>query len=72
MVNDPGEMKNLSDDPAYAVVLGRHRAMLKEHGETYGDQLALDMLDPNYTGEPFKKAGPDKKRDKEKGKGVAL
>jgi len=68
MVNDPGEMKNLAADPSYATALKRHRSMLKEHGKTFGDQLALDMLDPNYVGEPFKPAAPKKAKKTKKGK----
>jgi arylsulfatase A-like enzyme len=62
--NDPGEMKNLAADPAHAEALEQHRAMLRDHGKTQGDPLALAMLDPAYAGEPFQPAGPEKKKKK--------
>ncbi len=62
MKNDPGEMKNLAKNKTYAKALDRHRAMLKEHGVQYKDQLALDMLNFNYMGEPFDKAKTKKKK----------
>ena len=68
MKKDPGEMKNLAEDKAYAKALGQHRAMLKEHGVQHKDQLALDMLNPNYQGEPFGKPKPEKKKKAKKKK----
>ncbi len=41
---DPGEMKNLAADPAYATVLTRHRQYLREWVETNHDNLAADYL----------------------------
>ena len=62
MIDDHGEMTNLVDEKAHAKALAQHRAMLKEHGSTHGDQLALDMLDPSYVGDPFETAKPPKKK----------
>jgi arylsulfatase A-like enzyme len=43
MVEDPGEMKNLALDPAFAPVLKEHRRMLKEWYQQNGE-----TLDPKY------------------------
>jgi choline-sulfatase len=45
MVNDPGEMVNLADDPDYRDVLIKHRACLKQHARQYEDETALRMLE---------------------------
>jgi choline-sulfatase len=37
---DPGEMKNLATDPAYAAVLSRHRQYMREWVESNHDKLA--------------------------------
>jgi arylsulfatase A-like enzyme len=37
---DPGEMKNLAADPAYASVLHQHRAYMREWLDGYGDSIA--------------------------------
>lgn len=65
MQNDPREMNNIVDDPALEKVRVDHRDMLKEHGEVYGDQLALNILDPGFVGEPFS-AGKSKGSKKKK------
>ena len=39
MVNDPGEMKNLALDPAFAPVLAEHRRLLKEWYQQNGENL---------------------------------
>jgi len=44
MVADPGEMKNLALDPAFASVLAEHRRLLQEWYEHNGETLA-----PKYT-----------------------
>ncbi len=41
---DPGEMKNLAADPAYADILARHRQYLREWVETDHDKLAEGYL----------------------------
>jgi choline-sulfatase len=41
---DPGEMKNLAADPAYADVLSRHRQYLREWVEANHDKLATPYL----------------------------
>ncbi|MBM4093291.1 MAG: sulfatase [Planctomycetes bacterium] len=41
---DPGEMKNLAADPAYADVLARHRQYLREWVESNHDKLATPYL----------------------------
>ena len=68
MKNDPGEMKNLAKSKAYVKALNQHRAMLKEHGVQYKDQLSLDMLDQNYQGELFQKQKSKKKKKTKKKK----
>jgi len=40
MKNDPGEMKNLAKDPAYAEVLKQHRAYLDEFCQEHGDDFS--------------------------------
>jgi len=40
MKNDPGEMKNLAKDPAYADVLKQHRRYLDEFCREHGDDFA--------------------------------
>ena len=41
MINDPGETKNLADNPEYAVHLKKHRELfadwLKKTDDTYSD-----------------------------------
>jgi arylsulfatase A-like enzyme len=44
MVADPGEMKNLALDPAFATVLAEHRRLLTEWYQQNGETLA-----PQYT-----------------------
>jgi arylsulfatase A-like enzyme len=44
MQKDPGEMVNISTPAANAGIIREHRAYLKEHGERYGDEVALNML----------------------------
>jgi hypothetical protein len=39
MVADPGEMKNLAQDPAFAPVLEEHRRLLKEWYQQNGENL---------------------------------
>jgi hypothetical protein len=39
MENDPGEMKNLAKDPAYAKVLKQHRAYLDEFCRKHNDDF---------------------------------
>jgi arylsulfatase A-like enzyme len=39
MTNDPGEMKNLAPDPAFAPVLEEHRRLLKEWYQQNGENL---------------------------------
>jgi choline-sulfatase len=41
---DPGEMKNIVAEPAYAGVLARHRQYLREWVETNHDKLATPYL----------------------------
>jgi len=41
---DPGEMKNLAADPAYADILARHRQYLREWVKTNNDKLAEGYL----------------------------
>ena len=41
---DPGEMKYLAADPAYADILARHRQHLREWVETNHDKLAAAYL----------------------------
>jgi choline-sulfatase len=41
---DPGEMKNLAADPAYADILARHRQYLREWVETNHDKLGAEYL----------------------------
>ena len=39
MESDPGEMKNLANDPAHADELKAHRAYLDEFKKKYGDEF---------------------------------
>jgi arylsulfatase A-like enzyme len=42
--NDPGEMKNLAEDPAYKDVLEQHRRLLKDWVQKTGDRIAAAYL----------------------------
>ena len=44
--NDPGEMRNLSDNPDYKSVLDEHRGLLKEWCEANNDTMGLRYLVP--------------------------
>jgi arylsulfatase A-like enzyme len=43
---DPGEMRNLAEDPKHAAVLERHRALLRAWVERTGDPIASKYLVP--------------------------
>ena len=45
MQNDPGEMTNQAENPAFAKELTRHRGYLSKHAKKTGDGLALTMLE---------------------------
>jgi choline-sulfatase len=44
MENDPGETRNLADDPAYKSILLEHRELLRKFGVENRDTLAGKML----------------------------
>ena len=41
---DPGEMKNVAADPAYASVLAQHRRFMREWVEANHDKLAASYI----------------------------
>ena len=46
MKNDPGEMNNLAEDPAYRKVLEQHRQYLQDFRETTGDTFSAPKAHP--------------------------
>ena len=44
MKNDPGEMKNLAEIPAFKSVLNRHRQLMKNWVERTGDRIAVKYI----------------------------
>jgi len=43
--DDPGEMKNLAETPAFSNVLDQHRRLLRDWVEKTGDRIAAGYLD---------------------------
>lgn len=48
MEQDPGEMRNLADDPKYAVVLADHRKRLRQRIEELGDDYGRSLFAAGY------------------------
>ena len=44
MDEDPGEMRNQANHPAFKDILKRHRGYLREHAVQHRDRLAIEML----------------------------
>jgi arylsulfatase A-like enzyme len=42
--NDPGEMKNLAEDPTYKTVLGKHRRLLRNWVEKTSDRIGSEYI----------------------------
>jgi len=48
MENDPGEMRNLVDDPKFQEVLAEHRSLLAAWSKISGDNDASKYLPKDY------------------------
>ena len=66
MVDDPGEMNDLAEDPEYRNVILKHRKLLEKHAGEHNDALVSELLANDVEPIPFTRKNSPIEREKRK------